>query len=77
MDAFFGQLLVMALFTLHYGGLATVAFGAVLWGTASKSTERSQRGVWMMYCGGFMLAVYFGWSSFMSMIHYFFEVGTV
>lgn len=68
------ETLGIALLTLRYGGLATIAFGAVLWGVSRNSTRKNKKGIWMIYTGSFMLIVYFGWSSFMALVRWLTDV---
>jgi hypothetical protein len=73
-NEFLFSTLGIALVTLRYVGLTIIVLGAVLWGTSKKSTKKSKRGIWMIYTGAFMLAIYFGWSTFVEFITYFTEI---
>jgi hypothetical protein len=75
MEQFLLDTLAIALVTLRYGGLATIVFGAVLWGVSKKSTAKNKRGIWMVYTGAFMFIVYIGWNWFMAFISFFTDVG--
>jgi hypothetical protein len=75
MEDFLLESLRIALITLRYGGLATIAFGAVLWGISKKSTAKNKRGIWMIYTGAFMFIIYVSWGAFMAFISYFTDVG--
>lgn len=75
MNDFLLECLRIALITLRYGGLATIAFGGVLWGISKKSTVKNKRGIWMVYTGSFMFIIYVSWSAFMALLSYFIEVG--
>lgn len=75
MNDFLLESLRIALITLRYGGLATLALGGVLWGISKKSTVKNKRGIWMVYTGAFMFVVYIAWNVFMAFLSYFLEVG--
>lgn len=75
MNDFLLESLRIALVTLRYGGLVTLALGGVLWGISKKSTIKNKRGIWMIYTGAFMLIVHFSWSAFIAFLSYFIEVG--
>lgn len=65
-----GSLYSVAHTTLQYAGFIAVFAGAILWFTARRSSDRAQTGVWLLIGGLIMIVFYFGFTAFVSLLHW-------
>jgi len=56
--------------TLRYAGFITLAFGSVLWFTASANSERAQTGVWLTVSGVLTIIFYIGYETFLGLLNW-------
>lgn len=70
-----GNIFTLAKLTLKYVGFVAIIAGAVLWGTARKSSSRAQYGTWLFGGGAGMIVFYFGFNIFVSVLKFITNVG--
>ncbi|WP_152043529.1 hypothetical protein [Salinigranum salinum] len=56
--------------TLQYVGLATLVFGAIVWFTARKNSQRSETGMKLLIGGAAMTVFYFGLGAFVALLEW-------
>jgi hypothetical protein len=58
------------LLVLKYAGLVALAFGAIVWFTARKNSDRAENGMWLMVGGISMTIFYFGVTIFVAVLEW-------
>jgi len=58
------------LLVLKYAGLVALAFGAIVWFTARKNSDRAENGMWLMIGGMSMTIFYFGVTIFVAVLEW-------
>jgi len=58
------------LLVLKYAGLVALAFGAIVWFTARKNSDRAENGMWLMIGGISMTIFYFGVTIFVAVLEW-------
>ncbi|QLH82179.1 hypothetical protein [Halosimplex pelagicum] len=56
--------------SLRYAGFITLAFGSVLWFTASANSNRAQTGVWLTVSGVLTIIFYIGYEAFLGLLKF-------